>query len=117
MWQVIALSVAQSVLLCIGQVCLKFALARMTAFGWNWRFWGSVFLNWQFALSGILFGAASVLWMYILKRFPLSVAYPMISISYVFGMLAAIFFFHEEVSTAKWLGVLLIMAGCCCIAR
>ena len=41
----------------------------------------------------------------------------MVSLSYVFGMIAAIVFFHEPVSATKWLGVLLIMAGCFFIAK
>ena len=53
--------------------------------------------NWQFAASGLLFALASLLWMYIVKVFPFSSAYPMISLSYVLGMLAAILIFHEEV--------------------
>jgi undecaprenyl phosphate-alpha-L-ara4N flippase subunit ArnE len=44
-------------------------------------------------------------------------AYPMMSLSYVFGMLAAIYIFHEQVSTVRWLGILLIMAGCYLIAK
>lgn len=115
MWRVILYATAQSLLLAGGQVFLKFALTRMQPFGWSWAFWRSMLLNWQFAAAGLLFGASSVLWMYIVKHFPLSVAYPMISLSYVFGMVAAIVFFHEEVSALKWLGILLIVAGCCLI--
>ena len=55
--------------------------------------------------------------MYIVKHYPLSVAYPMVSLTYVFGMLAAMVFFHEPVSLAKWIGIGLIMAGCCLVAR
>jgi undecaprenyl phosphate-alpha-L-ara4N flippase subunit ArnE len=44
-------------------------------------------------------------------------AYPMISLSYVFGMLAAIFIFHESIPAARWIGVFLIMSGCVLIAR
>ena len=69
-------------------------------------------VNWQFAMSGILFGAASLLWMYIIKVFPFSVAYPMVSLSYVFGMFAAILFFHEQVSLMRWVGVMFIVLGC-----
>ena len=36
----------------------------------------------------------------------------MVSLSYVFGMLAAIVVFHEEVSVIKWLGVFFIILGC-----
>ncbi len=89
----------------------------MLPFAWTRAFWASALLNWQFATSGILFGASSLLWMHIVKRYPLSVAYPMISLSYVFGLIAAIVFFNETVELHKWLGVALIIGGCCLIAR
>ena len=89
----------------------------MQPFGWNVTFWKSALLNWQFACCGLSFGISSVLWMHIVKHYPLSVAYPMISLSYVFGMLAAIMFFHESVSAMKWIGVGFIMVGCCLIAK
>lgn len=117
MWRVAVLAVMQSALLAAGQVFLKFGLARMLPFGWNRQFWASALLNWQFAMSGLTFGASSLLWMHIIKRYPLSVAYPMISLSYVFGMVSAIVFFHEQVSLQKWLGILLIITGCCLIAK
>ena len=44
-------------------------------------------------------------------------AYPMVSLSYVFGMLAAIYIFHEHVSPSAWAGIMLIMAGCWLVAR
>mgnify|MGYP001738475588 FL=1 len=49
--------------------------------------------------------------MYIVKHFPLSQAYPLISLSYVMGMLAAVFIFHEAVPLIRWVGVALIMVG------
>lgn len=113
----ILLALLQSTLLALAQVALKFALARMAPFGWTKHFWQSVLLNWQFALSGVFFTSASLLWVYMLKHYPLSQAYPMISLSYVMGMLAAIVFFHENVNYIQWLGVLLIVAGCALIAQ
>lgn len=111
------LAILQSLHLAGGQVLLKFALNRMLPFAWTAAFWKSVFVNWQFAACGICYGAGSLLWFYIIKHFPFSMAYPMVSLSYVFGMIAAIVFFHEPVSFAKWFGVLLIMAGCYFIAK
>lgn len=107
----------QSALLAFGQVFLKLGLSRMEPFGWTLSFWKSALLNWQFALSGICFGAASLLWMYIIKHFPLSMAYPLVSLSYVFGLLAAMFVFHEQVGFSKWVGVLFIIAGCIIISK
>ena len=115
--RLLPLALLQSALLALGQVLLKFGLQRMEPFGWNSSFWQSVFLNWQFALCGVCFAAASLLWMYIIKVFPLSMAYPMVSLSYVFGLIAAIVFFHETVDVWKWIGVFLIMTGCILIAK
>ena len=66
---------------------------------------------------GINFLCSTALWFYIIKHFPLSMAYPMISLSYIFGMFAAIFIFHEQVPLIRWVGVLLIIAGCVLIAK
>ena len=109
--------IVQSAMLAGAQVFLKIALARMAAFGWTREFWTSVLLNWQFAACGLCFLAASLLWMYMIKSYPLSVAYPLISLSYVFGMIAAIVFFHEDVSITRWIGVGFIMVGCWLIAK
>jgi undecaprenyl phosphate-alpha-L-ara4N flippase subunit ArnE len=117
MWRIIPFAVMQSLLLCSGQVFLKFALAKMPPFAWNKDFFAALALNWQLAACGLLFGSASLVWMYILKHFPFSTAYPMASMSYVFGMVAAILFFHEEVSLQKWCGVACIILGCALIAR
>ena len=115
--QLLIMAVAQSALVSVGQVFLKFALQRMLPFGMNVQFWKSVLLNWQFALCGVCFAAGSLLWFHILRNFPFSMAFPMVSLSYVFGMLASAFIFHEPVGMSKWIGVGLIMAGCYCIAR
>ncbi len=115
--KVIILAIIQSILLVAGQVALKFALAQMLPFGWNREFWTSLLRNIPFAVCGLLFAGSAILWMYIVKHWPLSTAYPMISLSYAFGMIAAIVFFHEYVSPMKWVGVLLIIIGCVLIAR
>ncbi|MBR2253443.1 MAG: hypothetical protein IJ895_03380, partial [Prevotella sp.] len=70
--RLLILAITQSILLVMGQVTLKMALMRMSAFSWTMAFWKSMLTNWQFALCGIFFGAASLLWMYMLRHFPLS---------------------------------------------
>lgn len=55
--------------------------------------------------------------MYILKHFPLNMAYPMASLSYVFAMVFAVIFLHESVAWNRWLGVALIMLGCVIVAK
>lgn len=110
--RLIITAILQCLLLTGGQVFLKFALERMGQFSWTLHFFTSQLTNWWWLGCGICYGAATVLWMYIIKNFPFSMAYPMLSLSYVFGMLAAIVFFHETVPLTRWAGVALIMIGC-----
>lgn len=104
-------------MLSFGQLTLKLALQRMPAFSWTTQFWGDLLTNWWFLICGILFGGASVLWMYILKHFPLNMAYPLASLSYVIAMVFSIIFLHETVAWNRWLGVALIMIGCIFVAK
>lgn len=117
MLRVLLLMTVQSALLAGAQVFLKLALPRMMPFTWTREFWASVLLNWQFAMSGILFGSASLLWLYTTKHYPLSVAYPLTSLCFVFGLAAAALFLHEDVQPMKWVGAALIVAGCILIGR
>lgn len=111
MLKLILLSTAQSLLLVCSQIFLKFATAKIGTFAFKWSFFRDLLLNWQLAISGVSIAGASILWIVILKKYPFSVAYPLISISYIFGLLAAIFIFHESVPAARWVGVFLIMSG------
>ncbi|GHT28402.1 hypothetical protein FACS189432_06280 [Bacteroidia bacterium] len=90
---------------------------RMAKFSFTWAFFSELLTNWWLLASGICMAAATVLWLYIIKHFDFSMVYPMISISYVFGMLAAIYIFHETVPAIRWVGVLLIMGGVVLIAK
>jgi drug/metabolite transporter (DMT)-like permease len=65
-----------------------------------------------FIFSGlVLYGAATILWLFILSRVPLSVAYPVQSIAYVLAVFGAYFIFHEPLSPTKIIGVILIILG------
>ena len=117
MWQLIGLSIIQSVMLSFGQLLLKVGLDGMPKFSWTWKFWSDLLTNWPFLGSGILCGSATILWMYILKHFPLNMAYPMASMSYVFALIFAIVFLHETVAWNRWIGIGLIMIGCVFVAK
>ena len=113
----ILLAILQSLLLCFGQVFLKFALQNMGTPELKFSFIVSQLTNWWWLGCGVFYTAAAFLWFYIVKKFPFSMAYPLVSLSYVFGMIAAIVFFKEDVPAIRWVGVLLIMAGCYFIAK
>jgi multidrug transporter EmrE-like cation transporter len=64
-----------------------------------------------FVFSGALF------WLAVLSRWPLSLAYPLLSISYIIGIIAAVLIFKEKVNAVQILGVLVIVLGVFLISR
>lgn len=115
--QLFLLMLCDGILLCLGQVFLKLGMAELTPWSWTWSNVGRFLLCWKMALCGLSFLGGCTLWMYVLKNFPFSQAYPLSSITYVFGMVAAMFIFREHVSVAQWCGILLILVGCWLIAK
>jgi undecaprenyl phosphate-alpha-L-ara4N flippase subunit ArnE len=59
----------------------------------------------------VLFGVSAVFWLIVLSRVRLSVAYPMIGISYIAVVLFARYHLGEHVPTLRWIGVAVIAAG------
>lgn len=117
MYYLLLLALLQSVLLAGCQVFLKFAVSEMGSFEWNKAFWLNILTNWWLLGSGLCFAFSSLLWIFILKHYPFSMAYPLISISYVFGLIASMVFFHETIPLTRWLGVFLIIGGCFLIVK
>jgi len=111
MLKLVIIATIQSFLLASSHVFMKFAMVRMEKFTFTWAFFKDLLMNWQLAMSGISIAAASIIWFYMLKRYEFSLVYPLISISYIFSMLASIFIFNEVVPLTRWIGVGLIMIG------
>lgn len=65
-----------------------------------------------FFLVGLFFYALSVLlWMKILEKLDISVAYPLMAISYIFVIIGANIFFQEIITVSKIIGVFFIIIG------
>lgn len=65
-----------------------------------------------FVLLGfITYGASSIIWLFVLQKFPLSVAYPALSLTYIAIVAVSIFVLKEPLTSYKIAGVLLITAG------
>jgi len=107
---VISVSV-QCLLLTITQLLLKVSLMQFGPFKWSWGYFKGVFFNPVFFLTGICALFAVLLWMYILKRYEFSIVYPLTSISYIFGLVAAQWILNEQVPVTRWIGVIIITIG------
>jgi len=57
------------------------------------------------------------LWIKVLSKVELSYAYPMVSLGYVLIMIFSYFFFKENITPIRIVGVVLIMIGVVLVAR
>lgn len=92
----------------IAMVVVSNVSFKLSALSANWR----GFLAWQ--IAGNLAGFASVLSLtFLLKQLPLSTAYALSAgLGFVLvEVVGARLIFHEAISTAQWLGVLLVTVG------
>lgn len=58
-----------------------------------------------------IFGLSAVFWLVVLSRVALSVAYPLVGMSYIVVVAFGRFFFHEHVPALRWIGVSVIALG------
>lgn len=100
-----------------GQLLLKMGMAAETGFTWSWANVGHLFINIYLQAGLWLLIGANVFWLWLLNRYAFSLVYPLTSLGFIFSVIAGMIVFHEHVAPIHWIGVILIMAGCFCIAK
>jgi undecaprenyl phosphate-alpha-L-ara4N flippase subunit ArnE len=74
--------------------------------------------SWLYLLSGFaVFGIGAVLMILSYRHGELSVLQPINSVSYVFSLFLGYFIFHEIITFAKIIGVVIIISGVVLLGR
>ncbi len=69
-------------------------------------------------ISGLtMYVASVVVWLLVLSRVQVSLAYPMLSIGYIVNAIAAYYLFGEPLTSIRVLGIFVIMAGVYLVAQ
>jgi len=102
-------------LLVTGQVLWKMAVTGIEQ--WSISTAIGVIFSPLFIGGASLYVIATGLWLVILSKLPLSVAYPSQSIGYVFGAILALFIFRETISITQWGGMAVIIFGVYLVAK
>ena len=68
-------------------------------------------------LGVVAYGLSSIFWLILLSRVDLSYAYPVLSLGYVAIVLVSWLLLGEQVSLARWVGVLVICLGVWLVSR
>jgi len=65
----------------------------------------------------VIYASATVLWLYILSKMPISRAYPIQALAYPVMLVLSKFLFNETISVARWIGMGIILIGVFIVAR
>jgi multidrug transporter EmrE-like cation transporter len=97
-----------------GQLILKYAIGRMNLsmeetgpLGYYVRLFSTPIV----ILGFFMYGLSSLVWLFILSKLPLSLAYPLVSMGYVLVLFFSWLLLREQVSLTRLLGVAVICLG------
>ena len=118
MWEYIIFVILQALSLAGGQAMFKLFVDKLGEGGWAYQNLKTTSISnwWVLALMVLFFGASFALWAYVVKKIDFSQAYPLSSLSFIFGMFLAFFLFQESIPFTRWIGVVLIVVGCVLIS-
>lgn len=95
-----------------GEVLLKMGLNSIgDAFTFTPTMIFRTFTQWQVFLGFVLIFGGSLFWLYVISRFDLSFAYPILAFNYVAILIPAWLLLNERVTINKVVGSLIIVAG------
>ena len=95
-------------LTCLGQVAQKFAVESWRGVASSWA--DKLRSPWLW-LALVSLGAGLLVWLLVLQRLEVGIAYPMLSLNFVLITLIARFVFRETIDRRHWLGVALVIGG------
>lgn len=105
------LVVINAILMASGQILFKKAALFMNSKDHSFFLERYIYNPWL-VIAVFVYVLATVLWVYILTKAELSIAYPVIiGLSYVITIFGAYYFFKETVNVYGLLGIFLIIAG------
>jgi undecaprenyl phosphate-alpha-L-ara4N flippase subunit ArnE len=105
-----------------GQLCLKAGMDRVGALSAGGI--GSIIqtglrvVTTPLVFAGLaLYGIGALTWLMVLSKLDLSLAYPMLALTYILIPLAARFILGEQVPALRWLGVGIIFIGVAVVSQ
>ena len=108
-------------LLAAGQSLLKYGLMR--AGGVNFgggdilKGFRTILTTPQIIMGFVCYGLSSLLWLDVLSKLDISLAFPLVSLTYVITLFVGGFFFGEVITLTRVLGVLVIVGGVALVAQ
>ncbi|VVM49063.1 putative 4-amino-4-deoxy-L-arabinose-phosphoundecaprenol flippase subunit ArnE [Pseudomonas fluorescens] len=102
------LLLAACLLTCLGQIAQKYAVESWR--GGDSSLTGKLRSPWLW-LALLALGSGLLVWLLVLQRMEVGIAYPMLSLNFVLITLIARFVFREPIDSRHWIGVALVIGG------
>ncbi len=106
----IGLTLVCVALLAAGQLLFKVAATGWRIDGWTFASVRS-FLSMWMIVALVIYAIATVLWVYVLRSAPLSLAYPLFSLAFIVTPVAAYFILGEPLTWRIFAGGIVILIG------
>ncbi|MBU0744973.1 MAG: EamA family transporter [Gammaproteobacteria bacterium] len=118
---VFALIILTVILNTYAQISLKAGMMQIGVFSFTWEnllpITTKVMLS-PWIISGVLVYAGSVfVWLMVLSRTPVSIAYPISSLGYIATAIAAYYLWSEDLTPLRIAGILIILLGVYLVAK
>ncbi len=94
----------------VGQIMMKYSSQR-TELTFSLDLIKQILTNVPLLFTFGLYFLGAVLWLFVVKKLPISVAYPALSINYVALVIVSYFVFHEAITPMKIFALSLIVVG------
>lgn len=104
------LSSIGSIFLKLGSVKLNFEKASLGIFK-------QIFFNWEILIGIFCYFIPVLIWIFLLKRMPLTSLQPLFSLIYIATPILSVYFLGVRVGMNYWVGVTFIIIGISVIAR
>lgn len=113
-WFVLAL---EAIFVTASEVLLKVGASETRRIaGWEWT--GLMPLASIWTWVAIVFLILSfVCWIYVLRRIPLSIAFPLSNVVHVLVPLSCWIFLNEHISATRWYGIAVVIVGLALVAK
>jgi undecaprenyl phosphate-alpha-L-ara4N flippase subunit ArnE len=100
-----------------GQLLLKHAMTQVGPMNFSPAVLLRALAQPYLPLALLIYALALFLWLEVLSKTPLSIAYPVLAITYVLVPLFSQFAFNEQLKPSQFVGMFLILAGVALIGR
>lgn len=68
-------------------------------------------INVYIIIGLLMYMISALIWLIVLSRVKLSLAYPIVSLGYIFTILLSLFILNENIPLTRWFGLIIILVG------